>query len=394
MRHIDFRCWRSGTELDQGAHDGTAVRDGVLVMTHATAVREYDDPHTNAAPVTYEQATWTSPEVLADFPVTEIIPSWNARTPEGTWIEVTVSATLDDGSETCEYVLGRWAETHHDIHPTSVPGQSDEHASVAVDMLTAEPPRTFASHRIRVHLLRQRGSEATPTVSLVGAMTSNVPHAGSVPASHVDGAAGTLIDVPAYSQQLHRGQFPQWGNGGESWCSPTSTSMVLAHWGLGPDPEEYAWIDDAYPDPFVAYAAKHVYDHGYQGPGNWSFNTAYAARFGVTSYVTRLRSLAEAEKFVALGIPLVVSVSFTEDQLAGAGYGTEGHLLTIVGFTEDGDVVCNDPASHVVPSNDEVRTTYAREQFESAWLLPTGGVTYVIHPPEVELPERTTPANW
>ncbi len=38
--------------------------------------------------------------------------------------------------------------------------------------------------------------------------------------------------------------------------------------------------------------------------------------------MTRLRSLAEAELFVAAGIPLVASVAFAEDDLAGAGYGT------------------------------------------------------------------------
>ena len=114
----------------------------------------------------------------------------------------------------------------------------------------------------------------------------------------------------------------------------------------------------------------------------------------MTAFVTRLRSLTEAEQFIKAGIPLVVGVSFGEEELAGAGYGTQGHLLTIVGFTESGDVVSNDPASHAIASNAEVRTTYDREQFENAWMAVSGGVTYVIHPPDEPLPPRPDEPNW
>jgi hypothetical protein len=110
--------------------------------------------------------------------------------------------------------------------------------------------------------------------------------------------------------------------------------------------------------------------------------------------VTRLRSLTEVEQFIKVGIPLVVSVSFKEHELEGAGYDTHGHLLTVIGFTEDGDVISNDPASHMVASNEEVRTVYGREQFENAWLPTSGGIVYVIHPPDVPLPPSPAEANW
>jgi hypothetical protein len=110
--------------------------------------------------------------------------------------------------------------------------------------------------------------------------------------------------------------------------------------------------------------------------------------------VTRLRSLTEAEEFIKAGIPLVVSVSFKESKLDGAGYGTNGHLLTIVGFTADGDPVVNDPASHLVASDTQVRVAYDREQFENAWIGHTGGIAYVIHPDDVPLPTAPAEANW
>ena len=66
-----------------------------------------------------------------------------------------------------------------------------------------------------------------------------------------------------------------------------------------------------------------------------------------------------------------------------AGYGTNGHLMVIVGFTADGDLIINDPADN---SNAAVRTVYTRENFESVWQRSTGGMSYVYHPKDVKLP--------
>lgn len=389
---IRFESW-SGTRLEGGDHDGTAHEDDALVLTSPRGTLAYDDPHRDGPTIEYEQATWTSPEVAPGFGFTELVPSWNACTPRGTWIEVSLQVTTARGPSPW-YVMARWAETDHDIAPTSVPGQRDEHARVDVDRLALPEAAPGSSYRLRVRLLRRVGSSATPTVSLLGCVASGAGSRTLTAPSSPNGVAGTVIDVPSYSQRLHVGGYPRWANGGESWCSPTSTSMVLSYWGMGPTKAQYAWVDAGMPDRFVPYAARHTFDHAYAAPGNWSFNAAYAARFGAVAFVTRLRSLAEAELFIAAGIPLVVGVAFSPDELAGAGYGTEGHLAVIVGFDERGDVVCNDPASHHVASNDEVRATFDREQFERAWMRSAGGITYVIRPPGVPLPQAPAEANW
>jgi hypothetical protein len=173
--------------------------------------------------------------------------------------------------------------------------------------------------------------------------------------------------------------------------------MVVAYWGDSPTASDLQYVYDSYPnvvDPQVDYAARHVFDYSYDGAGNWPFNTAYAATYGLDGFVTRLRSLAEAEQFIKAGIPLVVSVSFKKSELDGAGYSTNGHLMVIVGFTADGNVVVNDPASHLIASDDQVRTTYDRAQFESVWVGHTGGIAYVIHPASVPLPRALAEANW
>jgi hypothetical protein len=392
-RHIRFESW-IGAGLGAGDHEGTSAVDGALVLEFPHGAREYDDPHRDRPPAKYEEACWTSPEIDPGFCFSELVASWNACTPPGTWIEVSLRVTTRAGTTTPWYVMGRWAETDQDVAPTSVPGQHDEHVRVDVDRLGLVEERAGASYRLRVSLLRREGSPVTPAVTLLGCVASDV-RAGEHEASTArNGAAGIVLDVPTYSQQLHLGEYPQWAGGGESWCSPTSTSMVLEHWGLGPSSRDYAWVEPTGPDRFVPYAARHTFDHAYAAPGNWSFNAAYAARFGATAFVTRLRSLAEAELFVKEGIPLVVGVAFTPGQLRGAGYTTTGHLAVLVGFDENGDVVCNDPASHEIASNDAVRATFDREQFERAWMRSAGGITYVIRPPGVDLPQPPAEANW
>jgi hypothetical protein len=283
-----------------------------------------------------------------------------------------------------------------------VPAQGDELASIAADTLVTRPDRGLASWRLTVSLFREQGSVRTPSLRLLGAMASRLPaSAGVVPTSPPGGGAGIVLDVPTYSQELHLGQYPEYNGGGEAWCSPTSTSMVMAYWAevtgrdrYRPAPEEYGWVDPSLPDRWVVHAVANTFDWSYDGAGNWPFNTAYAASYGLEAFVTRLRSLTEAEQFVRAGIPLVASVSFEESELDGAGYDTNGHLLVIVGFTADGDVVVNDPASGLVASNDAVRRVYDRAQFENVWVPHSGGIVYVIRPSDVPLPPSPAEPNW
>jgi hypothetical protein len=134
-----------------------------------------------------------------------------------------------------------------------------------------------------------------------------------------------------------------------------------------------------------------TYDYQYRGAGNWPFNTAYAATRVDRAFVTRLRSLREAEAFIRAGIPVVASIAFGSGQLSGAPISaSNGHLLVIVGFTASGDVVVNDPAAS---TNAGVRRTYDRGQFENAWLPRSGGTVYVIADKAHPLPASPR-GNW
>jgi hypothetical protein len=91
--------------------------------------------------------------------------------------------------------------------------------------------------------------------------------------------------------------------------------MVVEYWGRRPSESQLSWIPGDYADRTVDYAARNTYDYAYEGTGNWPFNTAYAAEFGLHGHITRLHSLNELEDYLAWGIPVITSQSFLADEL-------------------------------------------------------------------------------
>ncbi|GAA3241994.1 peptidase C39 family protein [Streptomyces sp. XM83C] len=392
-RPVDYRAWTTYTDWRGGTTHGTravaGARPGLVIGTPA-GTTDYTDPHTGTT-AAWEYATWASPVHRLRVPATEVIASWNAHTPAGTWLQTELQGIYSDGTTTPWYVMGRWAAGDQDIRRTSVDDQSDGRSSIWTDTFAIDDPASglrLLSYRLRLTLYRRPGSGTTPKVWRVGAMGSDIPDRFEVPASTP--ALARELRVPRYSQEIHKGQYPEYDNGGEAWCSPSSSQMIIEYWGGRLTPEQLSWVDPTYADPQICHAARHTYDHQYAGCGNWPFNAAYAATFdGLQGVVTRLGSLTDLEMLIAAGIPAITSQSFLSTELTGAGYGTSGHLMTVIGFTADGDVIANDPAS---PSNDSVRRVYRRREFENIWLRTkrynasgkvvsgTGGVCYLYFP--------------
>jgi hypothetical protein len=378
-RDVAFSRWEGGPAFRTGASSGLRLKHGALVLKDVSQRRNYQGK-------SYDVGSWTSSGVTPGFGLTQLVASWSAVTPKSSWVEIRLRVFAGTAKSRW-LVLGRWASSDKHVRRTSVPGQSDALGHVDVD--TWKAASSADSYQLQVRLMRRAGaSSPSPSVSFLGAVASRLP--SSVPAVSAPGvAAGIVLDVPRYSQMVHRGEFSQYGGGGEAWCSPTSTAMVLGYYGRLPAPSSYAWVGPR-ADPWVDEVARRTYDVAYEGTGNWPFNTAYAASRGLSAFVTRLRSLSEAEALIAAGIPVIASVSFSSGALYGAPISsTAGHLLVIVGFTATGDVVVNDPAASSAAG---VRRTYSRSQFEAAWLGGSGGTAYVIHDAAHPLP--VSPGNW
>lgn len=362
---IQHVSWSTGGQWRRGTLSGLRVRSGSLVLAQPRRA--------TLAGRAYDAGAWTSPWVAPGFGVTELIPSWEAGARGDSVVRVEVRGLAADGTASSWDTAALWSQASPRVPRRSLGSQSDDLARMNVD--TWQAAGGLAQWQLRVTLLRKAGSRLRVRLDRVGAVASALVPRGDAPTSAPGPAAGTVLDVPSYSQMTHVGHWPQWGGGGEAWCSPTSLAMVLAYYGAQPGLPP--GVPAGHVDPWVDHTARMVYDHSYDGTGNWPFNTAYAAtRVAGDAYVTRLRSLREAEDHIAAGVPLIASLSFARGALTGSPISaSNGHLLVIVGFEADGDVVVNDPAAD---SNGEVRRVYDRDQFEDLWISASGGLVYVV----------------
>jgi uncharacterized protein YvpB len=276
-----------------------------------------------------ETAAFTSP-AYAVGSFDRAVLSWNA----------TGAATfeLEAGGDGKWRVMGKWSEA-----PRSVKGEE-----VDVDTLVLKA----AAKSLRFRVTPEPGAVVTLVAATYWTRGEKRPLARTR-----SPAWGRVLDVPQRSQGAA-------GEDRSKVCSPTSLSMVLAYYGVDKPTDE---------------VAKGVFDHAEGIYGNWPFNTAYAHRVaGLEAYVDRFMGLEDLEKEIAAGRPVIISHKFEKGDLDNAPISrTDGHVIVVVGFTMDGDVVVNDPAG----KTGEVRRVYKRAQLDKTWLVRASGAAYVLRRP-------------
>jgi hypothetical protein len=332
-----------------------------------------------------------SPITATSFAFSQAVASWNVDTPDGTWIETQIRAQVG-GRWTTWYSLGIWASGDTTIARHSLDSQTDADGQVDVDTLVLDERIGPADAlQVKLRLFTAAGVQS-PAVRSVSVAVSTKPIKGSEPSPGNPAHWGKTLPVRQCSQMVY-------ADGGEVWCSPTSTAMVSQYWSRSQGPCE----------PSVRAAVGSVYDWLYDGHGNWPFNTAYAATQNwrrqsathagrawqhdaqrrpntqkLSAYVARFTDLAQAEEWIAAGVPVVVSIAWGQQALTGAPFPfSYGHLAVLVGFDNNGNPIVNDPGA---PFDSAVQRTYLRQQFEPLWLGHTGGTVYLIHPPRWHIP--------
>lgn len=352
--------------------DGVALgATGALTLSPATAAAGVDPypPRGYYGHNFYNGGSFAVGEAISPvnptpFAYLQAIASWNADTPVGTWIETRLRAQIA-GRWTAWYNLGVWAADSSTVERHSVDGQADVDGDVAVDTLILRAQAATA-WQLKLRLFSADGI-AIPAVRNAGVTVSTTPPQSAAPVPGNSAYWNRTLAVPECSQMV----YP---DGGENWCSPTSTSMVLGYWSRDNGPCE----------PRVRAAVVGTYDWLYNGTGNWPFNTAYAATHGLEGYVVRFTSLAQVEPWIAAGVPVVVSYAWQPGQLTGAPIpASSGHIAIIAGFDAGGNPIVNDPAAATDAS---VQRTYLRSQFEPLWLRNSGGTVYLLYPPGQPVP--------
>lgn len=308
----------------------------------------------------------TAPVAVPGFPWKESVVSWNI--PSNWHATVEARPILKDTPGPW-YTLARWSSDPAVFPRTSVRDQADAIASVDTDILRMHD----AADAIEVRLVFPRDLPRSAGavrlgVSLLAAMATEPP------APVETNAWGRLIDLPVRSQA----DYPE---GIHSWCSPTSLTMLLSHWGKARNLADPA-LD-------VRPVAAAVHDPGWGGTGNWSFNVGYAGQHpGLVACVARLGGVGDLERWILAGIPVAASVSYAQLKGAPLPHPGDGHLVVVSGFTPSGDVRIHDPGV----ARERVVRTIPRADFARAW-DHSSRTTYLVWPDSIPTP-RPSFGRW
>ncbi len=304
----------------------------------------------------------TSPIHRSNRPWSQALVSWNAETPGASGCEFQIQAGSTDPSGSF-YSFGRWAERTNAFTRSSAGRQTDADGEVQTDLFKRFHPANSLRLRVILHPDAQGSLPHLKLLSLsLDSGNSPVALESSRPVNRP--AWGKHLAIPEKSQHA----YPK----GISWCSPTSLTMVLGYWGEQLKRRE---LEHSVPE-----VAEGVFDPGWNGTGNWPFNTAYAGASPLLrAAVLRLNGMADLEESVSHRVPVIISVSL--NLLRGRpARSDDGHLVVVSGFTETGDVWIHDPDTPYPPvPGKTVRRVYPREAVDKAW-ASSRRTCYVIEP--------------
>ena len=270
---ITFQKWASYRDWRAGTHQGTVAMPGVrtgITMLRPAGTTDYTDPHTGTT-ATWEYATWTSP-VRDDRLRRHRAGRLLERRHPGRHLDPGRAAGHLHRRRATPLVRDGPLGLRRPGHPADLRGRPGRPVVDDLDRHLRHRRRRrraccCASYQLRLTLYRAPGQPASPPG--LAARRDGLRRPGPVhrrrPAPGASPGARELA-VPRYSQNIHKGQYPEYDGGGEAWCSPTSTADGRRVLGPAARPQQdLAWVDPAYADPQVGHAARMTYDYQYEG---------------------------------------------------------------------------------------------------------------------------------
>lgn len=317
---------------------------------------------------TLPRPTYVSPVVACSSFFNEALLSWNVEVPDGDgcWFELRVGRSWDDSWSPWLFV-GDWGRVPEDV-PRVV---TFDGGRIDVDYFRSEQRFDRAQYRVTACGAGADAEVRVERVALCFSDLSGIPLAqpralprmvgcaspgAAVAAPDRDATALRRLPVPFRSQKTQRPEIAG------RICSPTSVAMVLEYRGVTHD---------------TLAVAEACYDETHQIYGNWPRNVQAAYSLGVRGFLTRISDWETAERFIAGGCPLIISIRVERPgELRGAPYNTtDGHLIVLCGFDSEGNAEVNDPAAGDA-ANGVLK--YLRSDLERCWMRGSGGVAYVL----------------
>lgn len=348
-------------------HEKTMPADPEEIWRHHVHLLTMDEGEMLARDITRTQSN--SPDgrrvvshisrvIRTDFPVNSVVPSWNIDVPPGGGFAARLRLGREvDDFWTPHYDLGAWGDVPDGADRIMV----DSAGRIDVDYFLSD--QRFDRIQYSFDLVDAPDGRS-PVLRRVALALSNTLGDAELAAKHRQKPARLpnekwcrRIDVPFRSQ---RDESPELRS---RVCSPTSVAMVLAYHGMNVP---------------TSRACEVVYDPRFRIYGNWWRAVQGAYTLGVPGYLERFNDFEAVKRHIAAGRPVIASIRVGKGQLPGAPYRqSDGHLLVITGFDDEGNVHVNDPAA---PTRAEGVTTYDRAAMEAVWFA-NRGVGYVLEAP-------------
>lgn len=317
-----------------GFFENTVVEDGAIQLAFQDGIYPEKGCYTTAP---FQSETFYS-----------LIPSWNAATPRGTWVEI--ETRISSGGRWSKWFsFGKWSPY---IQRQTPKAEGDETAQFSGDVLTVADGMPGADMlQLRIWLYSEHQS-ASPRVRLLSASTNAAQQM-----QPQDPVFNRVLPVPEYSC-LNRD--PKLG---ARIASATAITMLMNRWGRDLLPEEIA---------------RCAYDWQSGRYDRLSFLCAAAAMHGFRCYVS-YTPLAALKREVWQGhavaarvhyrVPAEGGASFSEIDpnmppiLDGAIANSYGHLVVVHGFVKREDsefVLVKDPLAN---TNEETSREIPFQQF-------------------------------
>jgi len=329
-------AFRAGDMKDVVVTDGKAPR-AVLAQTSQVGFPR--------------RGTWTGPETVADFPFTDLVPSWNAMTPKDTGVFFQVRTRDAKSREWSKWMfVGRWGRTIHARPGDDLPNNRVTrfaYGAVRTDMPCVLLSQPADAYQVRATLqsfdldLAVNPSIRKVAIAYSGMITDPEERARFLGTVKLEDAWARDLPVPHFSQHDAPPALR------ESVCLPASVAMLLAYWKV---------------DRPLAETALAIYDPDSGMFGNGARAAARAGELGLDSWMQRVRNWDQVKAMIGRGQPVIASIGMKDGE----------HLIVIRGFTRDGDVIVNDPLDHAKGG-----TTRKADDLGRAW-FDCGGIAIVI----------------
>jgi len=296
------------------------------------------------------QGTWTSPEFQLEMPSSEFVPSWNGSVPANCGVRLELR-TARRGDWSPWLYFGSWGRVPQIEKTTSF-----DDGEVFIDNLILH--RSATAVQIRALLFSyEMDNRVSPQIRRIA-----LSYSGYAPQMAERDLASIKLEKSQWASDLkvpfrtQKDAPPALAN---QICSPTSVSMVMQYWGVNRPTVENALA---------------IYDSEYDLFGNWARAVQRAGELGLDGWLQRFRHWEQVKEQIARGQPVIASIAFRKGEFDSAVISrTNGHLIVIRGFTENGDVIVNDPANREKGEG----AVYKADELARAW-FGHGGVGYVI----------------